>query len=57
MDSNWQKSSYSFSNGACVEVRPGDAAVGVRDSQDRDGPVLRFPGSTWGMFVAKIKAA
>jgi hypothetical protein len=67
---DWRKSSYSFSNGnclewrwqksshsgACVEARQ-DGAVQVRDSKDPDGPVLMFPGSTWGRFVAALKKA
>jgi hypothetical protein len=57
MDSVWRKSSYSFSNGNCVEVAllPGGTAggtVGLRDSQDPDGAILRF---TPGEFAALIR--
>jgi hypothetical protein len=38
--------------GDCVEVGGG---VQVRDSRDPDGPVLAFPGSTWGRFTAALK--
>ncbi|WP_184728998.1 DUF397 domain-containing protein [Saccharopolyspora phatthalungensis] len=26
-------------------------AVAVRDSKDRDGPVLAFPAASWGAFL------
>ena len=69
-DSNWQKSSYSFSNGNCVEWRTSsysaggnclearhDGTVQVRDSKLGDAsPVLTFGGSTWGRFIAGLKA-
>ena len=56
MDSVWRKSSHSFSNGNCVEVAllpggPVGETVGLRDSQDPAGPVLRF---TRGEFAALI---
>lgn len=40
---NWRKSSYSATTGACVEfaVLP-DGTIGMRDSKDPDGPVLSF---------------
>jgi Domain of unknown function (DUF397) len=48
----WVKSSFSFSNGACVEVAdlPG-GAVGVRHSKDPSGPVLRFTPAEWHAFL------
>src|SRR5262249_7454428 len=44
---SWIKSSLSFSNGNCVEVASlPDGGVGVRDSKDPSGSVLRFaPGA------------
>jgi len=51
-DTRWIKSSLSFSNGNCVEVAslPEDE-IGVRDSKDVTGPVLRFTSSEWRAFL------
>ena len=48
----WFKSSLSFSNGNCVEVAslPG-GEIGVRDSKDAEGPVLRFTPDEWRAFL------
>ncbi|MEO3780537.1 DUF397 domain-containing protein [Micromonospora sp. B11E3] len=50
----WHKSTRSSGNGGnCVEVAdnlPG--VVGVRDSKDRQGPVLTFDPASWKAFVA-----
>jgi hypothetical protein len=53
VDATWAKSSFSFSNGNCVEVAelPG-GSVGVRDSRDPAGPVLRFTRDGWDTFLA-----
>jgi Domain of unknown function (DUF397) len=49
---SWVKSSLSFSNGNCVEVAslPG-GTIGVRDSKDPEGPVLRFTSGEWQAFL------
>ena len=52
----WIKSSLSFANGDCVEVAslaPGQ--VGVRDSKDTEGPVLRFTAAEWHAFVGGVR--
>ena len=55
MESNWRKSSYSGSNGGeCVEVAAAGTII-VRDTSDRSGPMLYFPGVTWSAFIATIK--
>lgn len=54
-DTNWAKSSYSFSNGNCVEARQ-DGTVQVRDSQDKDGPVLTFTPAAWQEFTRSLRA-
>ena len=50
--SYWIKSSLSYANGNCVEVAglPGDS-VGIRDSRDPGGPVLRFTRAEWAAFL------
>jgi hypothetical protein len=51
----WIKSSLSFSNGNCVEVADLAAGeIGVRDSKDRQGPVLRFTPAEWDAFVGGV---
>jgi Domain of unknown function (DUF397) len=46
----WRTSSYSGGNG-CVEVAFVDSQVGVRDSKDRQGPVLVFTANEWEAFI------
>ncbi|SOB78785.1 DUF397 domain-containing protein [Streptomyces sp. 1331.2] len=54
---NWRKSSYSAQQGQCVEAAIGSSGqVPVRDSKDPDGPVLAFPVSSWGTFIAAVRA-
>ena len=54
--SSWVKSSLSFANGNCVEVsdQPG-GAIGVRNSRDRAGPVLRFTPEEWQAFLGGVR--
>jgi uncharacterized protein DUF397 len=50
--SSWRKSSYSASNGGCVELCwPESTAVAVRDSKQQDGPTLAFSSSRWLAFL------
>ncbi len=51
----WIKSSLSFSNGNCVEVADlSQGTVGVRDSKDPAGPVLRFTPGEWQAFLGGV---
>jgi hypothetical protein len=54
LDAMWRKSSRSGADGACVEVRRVPAAVQVRDTKDRQGPVLSFPAQAWHGFIAGV---
>jgi hypothetical protein len=46
----WVKSTSSGSYG-CVEVAFINGQVGVRDSKDRQGPVLVFTAREWEAFI------
>ena len=52
----WIKSSLSYANGNCVEVAslPG-GQIGVRNSRDSEGPVLRFTPSEWHAFIGGVR--
>ena len=52
----WRTSSYTGSTGNCVEVAPASAGgtVLVRDTKDREGPVLAVPAAAWRAFLAGI---
>ncbi|MFI1465182.1 DUF397 domain-containing protein [Nocardia carnea] len=50
---HWFKSSYSETNGQCVEVAHLDAGmIGVRDSKNPNGPALVFSPTEWDAFTA-----
>lgn len=52
----WMKSSLSFANGNCVEVASlSGGQVGVRDSKDSEGLVLRFTPAEWDAFVGGVR--
>ncbi|HWG27078.1 DUF397 domain-containing protein [Actinospica sp.] len=54
---NWRKSSYSGSQGNCVEFAPfGADAVAVRNSRDPEGAVLFFDRVEMGAFLAAVKS-
>ena len=50
----WHTSSYSASHGNCVEVAPAPDGVLVRDTKDRDGPVLSVPTAAWRTFLTTV---
>jgi hypothetical protein len=55
MESAWRKSSHSGDNGGeCVEVAARETVL-VRDTTDRNGPVLAFHGDAWRAFTETIK--
>ncbi len=51
----WRTSSYSGTNGNCVEVGGTAGAVLVRDTRDRDGVALSIPADAWASFTASLK--
>jgi hypothetical protein len=58
MDVTWRKSSYSGGNGGnCVEVgaRADTHRVLLRDTRDRQGPVLAFSPQAWRHFAGQVK--
>ncbi|SFB63175.1 protein of unknown function [Amycolatopsis marina] len=51
----WFKSSFSPSQGGCVEVRFEAAAVLVRDTKDRgEGPTLTIDIAAWPGFLDEV---
>jgi Domain of unknown function (DUF397) len=54
--SYWVKSSLSFSNGNCVEVASlPEGEIGVRNSRDAQGAVLRFTSDEWQAFLGGVR--
>jgi hypothetical protein len=52
---DWRKSSASMADGNCAEVASDAASVAVRDTQDREGPVLKFSADAWRVFTVALK--
>ena len=46
----------SNNGGACVEVADLGTEVAIRDSKDRNGPVLVVTSAQWTEFTAEIRA-
>ncbi|HEY2574914.1 MAG TPA: DUF397 domain-containing protein [Streptosporangiaceae bacterium] len=55
----WHKSSHSTGANGCVEVtargRGSDLLCLVRDSKDREGPVLAFTSDEWRALTARVR--
>jgi hypothetical protein len=53
----WRTSSYTNNGGACVEVADNlPSVILVRDTKDRQGPVLTLAPQQWRTFVAGIRS-
>jgi hypothetical protein len=53
----WIKSSWSYSNGNCVEAAAlPDGTIAVRDSKNPRGPVLTLTPGQWRAFTQGIRA-
>jgi hypothetical protein len=56
-DAGWRRSSYSGTNGNCVEAAASVRVVMIRDSKDPDGTRLVFEANAWRAFAAALKAS
>jgi hypothetical protein len=52
---DWRKSSYSGSNGSCVETATGEGVILVRDTADRDSATLAFTAQAWAQFTGSLR--
>jgi hypothetical protein len=52
---DWRKSSFSGSNGSCVETASGSDGVLVRDTTNRDGGTLGFTADAWQTFLGTLR--
>lgn len=52
--SAWRKASYSGDQGACVEVGPAPAHVGIRDTKNREQGHLTVSRAAWRHFVQHV---
>ena len=52
---NWRKAKRSMNNGNCAEISTAVGGVAVRDSKDPQGPVLRYPVTSWNSFIASAR--
>ena len=50
----WVKSSYSGSEGNCVEIAASREQVLIRDSSDAHGPVMAIPAAAWRQFTRQL---
>jgi hypothetical protein len=53
---DWRRSSYSGSNGNCVETSGDGQVIAVRDSKDPAGIRLAFRTPAWREFAARLKS-
>jgi hypothetical protein len=54
-ESEWRKSSYSISNGACIEVATKVTMVAIRDSLHAEKGVVYYPAANWRAFISMVK--
>lgn len=56
INTTWRKSTRSNMTNNCVEVATNfSGVVGVRDSKDRQGPVLTFAPAAWRAFLRALR--
>lgn len=52
----WRKSTYSGSEGSCVEVaKAADGGRWLRDTKDRGRPAHYFTAAEWDAFLRGVK--
>ena len=51
----WRKSSHSGQDGDCIEAGSKAGTILVRDTKDRDGPVLAVSAGAWRSFTEAVK--
>lgn len=54
-DIGWRASSYSGSQGNCVEVGNAQGTIAVRDTKNRQDATLVFEAQTWSGFLTALK--
>ena len=55
-DYRWRTSSHSGQGGSCIEAGQAPGVIVVRDTKDRDGPVLTVDAAAWRAFTGSLKA-
>lgn len=56
LNARWKKSSYSGTEGSCVELRLDESgAIKIRDSKNPDGPQLTFDPASVAALVAELR--
>ncbi len=55
VDMTWRKSSWSGTNGNCVEIAFPGLSVAVRDSKSPDRGTLVLSAATWASFLHVTK--
>ncbi|WP_344969072.1 DUF397 domain-containing protein [Salinactinospora qingdaonensis] len=54
-DPQWHKSTYSASQGSCVEVAEGETIL-VRDTQNRQQGHIEYSSDAWTSFLRDVKS-
>jgi hypothetical protein len=53
--SGWRRARRSMANGNCVEVRPANGEIAVRDSKNPGGFVLAYSAQSWRAFTLEAR--
>jgi Domain of unknown function (DUF397) len=53
--SDWRKTRHSMAWGNCVEVRPVNGAIAIRDSKSPRGCVLECSAQSWRAFTLAVR--